>query len=232
MNIIVTGASRGIGYDTVLEFSKNNKNKIIAISRDMARLEELKQRCNENYGNEIHVISHDITDDQNKLKNELKDYENIDILINNAGLLINKPFLDLSIEDWQETFNVNLFGVVKIIQCVFDKIVKSKYAHIVNIGSMGGISIAQKFEGLSAYSGSKSALANLTECLAEEFKDYKVSINCLCLGAVDTEMLRLAFPECKDSFQSVDIAKFICDFSFNYARLFNGKIIPVSSTTP
>ncbi|MFY7844734.1 SDR family oxidoreductase [Chryseobacterium gambrini] len=232
MNIIVTGTSRGIGYDTVLELSKNNNNKIIAISRDMAGLEGLKQKCYGNYGNEIHIISYDITDNQTKLKNELKYYESIDILINNAGLLINKPFLDLSIEEWQETFSVNLFGVVKIIQSIFDKMIKSEYAHIVNIGSMGGMSIAQKFAGLSAYSGSKSALTNLTECLAEEFKDYKISTNCLCLGAVDTEMLRIAFPECKDSFQSEDIAKFICDFSLKYAKLFNGKIIPVSFTTP
>ncbi|WPO84507.1 SDR family oxidoreductase [Chryseobacterium sp. JJR-5R] len=232
MNIIITGASRGIGYDTVLEFSKNNKNQIIAISRNISELEKLKQKCYEQYENSIHIIEYDITDDQAILKHKLEEYEKIDIVINNAGLLINKPFLDLSIEDWQETFNVNLFGAVKVIQTVFDKIIKSEYAHVVNIGSMGGISVAQKFAGLSAYSSSKAALGNLTECLAEEFKDHNVSINCICLGAVNTEMLRLAFPDCTDSFKSDDIAKFICDFSSNYAKLFNGKIIPISSSTP
>jgi short-subunit dehydrogenase len=96
MNIIVTGASKGIGFDTVLEFSKSNENRIIALSRDLAKLTELQKQCLDQNNAKIHIVSCDIADiKKSNLQQTLEDFENIDILINNAGLLIKKPFLEL-----------------------------------------------------------------------------------------------------------------------------------------
>ena len=97
---------------------------------------------------------------------------------------------------------------------------------------MGGFQGSTKFAGLSAYSSSKSALSGLTECLAEELKDRNIAVNCLALGAVQTEMLGKAFPGYKAPLSAAKMAEFICEFALTGQLFFNGKIIPVSSTTP
>jgi NAD(P)-dependent dehydrogenase (short-subunit alcohol dehydrogenase family) len=109
---------------------------------------------------------------------------------------------------------------------------KKNKAHIVNISSMGGFQGTSKFPGLSAYSSSKAALSGLTECLAEELKDKNIAVNCLAIGAVQTEMLAKAFPGYKAPLSAKQMAEFICNFSLTGHLYFNGKIIPVSSTTP
>ena len=89
-----------------------------------------------------------------------------------------------------------------------------------------------KFAGLSAYSSSKGAISILSECLAEELKEYNIRVNCLALGAINTEMLKSAFPGFNASHQPTEIAGFIVDFATKHANFFNGKTIPVSSSTP
>jgi short-subunit dehydrogenase len=233
MNIIVTGASKGIGFDTVLEFSKNNENKIIALARDITKLTELQNLCFEQNKTKIHIVSCDITNiAQSTLQQTLESFDNIDILINNAGLLINKPFLDLEKSEWQSMFEVNIFGIVELIKLVFPKLKTSKNPHIVNIGSIGGLQNTKKFAGLSAYTSSKASLSNLTECIAEEFLEYQIICNCLCLGAVNTEMLKQAFPNYKAQINSNEIATYICDFALNANKFINGKSIPISISIP
>ena len=97
---------------------------------------------------------------------------------------------------------------------------------------MGGFQGSSKFPCLSLYSSSKAALANLSECWAEELKEFGVKSNCLALGAVDTEMLQEAFPGYKASISSSEIAPSIVDFALNYSRVMNGKVIPLSENTP
>ncbi|MGX5687210.1 SDR family oxidoreductase [Chryseobacterium cucumeris] len=235
MNIIITGASSGIGYDMVLEFSKNKENQIIAISRDINKLNNLKKKCNIEYNNQIKIIQYDITTpptENRELLDVLESIDFVDIFINNAGKLINKKFVDLTQEDWITTFNTNFFAPVHLIKLLHSKLKNSKSAHIVNVSSMGGIERTQKFSGLSSYSSSKAALVNLTECLAEEFKHDNIHCNCLSLGSVDTQMFRTAFPSFQASVSSKEIAKFICSFSQDYRNLFNGKMIPIAISTP
>lgn len=235
MNIIVTGASRGIGYDVVLEFSKNRDNRIIAIARDYDKLIELQKKCFENYQNRIEIVKFDITTDvihNNDLLNVLKKIETVDTFINNAGILINKKFEDLSQEDWSLTFATNVFGPVNLIKLIYPKLKNSGFAHIVNISSIGGLERSKKFSGLSAYSASKAALVNLTECMAEEFLVDNIFCNCLSLGAISTEMFKEAFPSYNAEISSAEISKFICDFSKNYRKFFNGKVIPIAVSTP
>ena len=108
----------------------------------------------------------------------------------------------------------------------------SQQKHIVNISSMGGVNGTSKFAGLSAYSSSKGALSTLTECLAEELKPENIRVNALAIGAVDTMMLREAFPGYKADVTASEMAKHIISFSTAQPLLYNGKVIQVSNSTP
>ena len=97
---------------------------------------------------------------------------------------------------------------------------------------MGGFQGSSKFPGLSAYSASKAALGNLTECLAEEFKEMGIAVNALALGAVKTEMLEEAFPGYVPPVNAQEMAGFMANFATSGHHFFNGKILPVSVSTP
>lgn len=236
MNIVVTGASRGLGYEVVKLLSADSKNTIFAVARNAQKLELLKEECSQlNPSSKIFPISCDLnTPDEIPLmiSKITKHVESINVLINNAGTLVNKPFSEISAKDLEKVFNVNVFSVVALIQNVLPIIDKTQKAHIVNIGSMGGFQGSAKFAGLSAYSSSKAALACLTECLAEEFKEKNIAFNCLALGAAQTEMLNEAFPGYKAPVNAKEMATYIADFTLNAHHFINGKIIPVSLSTP
>ena len=164
------------------------------------------------------------------IKLVIEELKKIDILINNAGTLINKSFNETSFEDFQSVYNVNVFGVAELIRQLIPYF--NKKSHVINISSIGGIGGSSKFSGLSAYSSSKGALNILTEMLAEEYKDKNISFNTLALGAVQTEMLEEAFPGYKANISPFEMANFIYKFSLEGNNFFNGKIIPVSTTNP
>ncbi len=231
MNIIVTGASKGIGYELCKKFSEINEvEKIIAIARDEEKLESLQL-----LSDKIKILPYDITNlikvgfNTFLLKLEL---DKVDILINNAGTLINKDFCNTSDKEIAKIFDTNYFAPAKLTNVLLPLMRRSENAHIVNISSMGGFQGSKKFQGLSHYSASKAAIATLTECLAEELKDSTVKINCLALGAVQTEMLSSAFPCYEAPVNAAQMAEFIVDFAINGSRFFNGKIIPVSLSSP
>jgi NAD(P)-dependent dehydrogenase (short-subunit alcohol dehydrogenase family) len=155
-----------------------------------------------------------------------------DILINNAGILVNKPFLELSPDETMKMFSTNLMVPAKLIRQLYKHMGGATPTHVVNIGSMGAVQGSVKFPGLSLYSASKGALAVLTECLAVEFADKNIFVNYLAIGAVQTEMLSQAFPGYKAPVSAEEIADFIAEFARNGYRYFNGKILPVSLSTP
>ncbi|MES2140092.1 MAG: SDR family oxidoreductase [Bacteroidota bacterium] len=236
MNIIVTGASRGIGYELVKLLSTDSKNTVIAVSRNASKLDLLKDEClSQNFSANVMPIVCDLSDKNaiEGLVSELrKKVGSVNILINNAGALVNKPFESISTADLEYVYNVNVFSVVRLIQGIFPLLDLEQRSHIVNISSMGGFQGSAKFAGLSAYSSSKAALACLTECLAEEFKDKNIAFNCLALGATQTEMLNEAFPGYIAPLTADKMAAFIADFSLKAHQYMNGKIIPVSLSTP
>ncbi len=227
-HILVTGASRGIGYETAKYLAGNNCT-VTAIARSEERLNELNKTNPEN----IYPLVMDITNvnagstinDHLALVNK-----KIDGLINNAGLLINKPFHELSREDWYRQMEVNLFAPVFLIKELFNSF--NKGAHIVNIGSMGGFQTSSKFPGLTGYSVAKGALSILTECVSTEYAEHNISCNCLCLGAVQTEMLNKAFPGIKAPVSPSEMGKYIGNFTLEEHRFYNGKILPVSLMDP
>lgn len=229
MNIVVTGTSSGIGFELVKSFALQNHN-VLAVSRSKKKLLELKQ-----FSERIQVLAIDINKvNKNVISTSLSvmKVKHIDVLINNAGVLVNKPFTELTESDWLKTYNTNVFGVANMIKCCIPYLMKSQIRHIVNISSMGGVGGSIKFPGLAAYSSSKGAVTILTECLAEEFKNYAIKVNALALGAVQTPMLRKAFPELATVQTPESIVPFISWFALDAYKWCNGKIIQVSDSTP
>src|SRR5690554_3286654 len=234
MNIIITGASSGVGFEAVLELILNSNNKVIAIARTANKLKtlfDIAKGLNPDctlYSTQFDVV-HD--DYESGLVPFLKErLGTVDILINNAGALINKPFMELNQIDFAEMLQSNLLGHVKMIQQLVP--LMNENSHIVNIGSMGGYQGSAKFSGLSAYSASKGALHVLTECLASELSEQKINVNCLALGSAQTEMLEKAFPDFQSPVAAFEMGKYIAQFALTGHKFFNGKIIPVAHNTP
>lgn len=235
MNCIVTGASRGIGYELVKLLSAEG-HRVAAVARSADKLEQLRQDCiTANPSATVIPLPCDLDDEAavNKLPKQIATYfESTDLLINNAGAIVNKPFLEITAAEFQRVYNVNVFAVARLIQHLLPLMSVKTRSHVVNISSMGGFQGSAKFAGLSAYSSSKAALVCLTECLAEEFKDRNISFNCLALGAAQTEMLESAFPGYKAPVSAKEMAQFIANFAMQAQSFMNGKVLPVSISTP
>jgi len=224
-NIIITGTSRGIGFELVRLFTEADHN-VLALSRNAEPVTSLKL-------DPCQALACDITseEDRSQVVQYVKEnWERVDVLINNSGYLVNKPFAQLSQKDFRDSFEVNVFGAAALIQMLLPFLKKD--SHIVNISSMGGIQGSLKFPGLAAYSSSKAAIITLTEVLAEEFKETGPACNVLALGAVQTEMLEEAFPGYQAPITALEMANYIFDFSLNGHQFYNGKILQVSSSTP
>ena len=219
--VIVTGASRGIGRALVDRFLDLG-HEVWALSRNTDELNNIKG---------IHTVSIDLSEEQ-----QIVDWvqscgvDYFDAVINNAGMLINKPFAETTYADFEAVYRVNVFGAAQLIRHLLPLLTTD--SHILNISSMGGVNGTAKFPGLAAYSSSKGALGILTELLAEEFKDNGPRCNALALGAVQTEMLAEVFPAYKAPVSAPQMATYIADFSLNGHHLYNGKVLPISQSTP
>lgn len=224
--IVVVGASRGIGQSIVELFAKNSSNKIIALARNIEKMKA-------NFGglSNVESFAFDLASStvREDAENIFSNLGSIDILINNAGYLVNKPFPELTHEDISTSYQINVIGVMQTVQAALPKMDQT---HIVNISSMGGFQGSVKFPGLAAYSTSKAAICSFTELFSEEYKDTNIAMNCLCLGAAQTEMLEAAFPGYEAPVSAEKMAEYIVDFASNAQQWIKGKIIPVSLSTP
>jgi NAD(P)-dependent dehydrogenase (short-subunit alcohol dehydrogenase family) len=223
-NIIITGTSRGIGYELALQFA-NAGHHVLAISRKTAK----GLLANQN----ITCLSVDLSKENELIAVEnfiSQTWKQVDIIIHNAGSLINKPFAQTSQIDFENVYKVNVFGVANLNRICLPYMQKG--SHVVSISSMGGIQGSMKFAGLSAYSSSKGAVITLSELLAEEYKEQGIAFNVLALGAVNTEMLQEAFPGYEAPISATEMADYVFNFALTGNKYHNGKVIQVSSSTP
>ncbi len=224
-NVVITGTSRGIGFELAKQFA-NEGHQVLAISRNSKPLETVNHK-------NISVLSVDISkpEDLKKVTDFVKNnWKKVDILINNAGKLVNKPFTEISSEDFMEVYKVNVFAVAEITKLMIPFLQKG--SHVVTISSMGGIQGSMKFPGLAAYSSAKGAVITLSELLAEEYKEQQIAFNVLALGAVQTEMLEEAFPGYEAPLSAKEMADYLFNFALTGNKFYNGKVLQVSSSTP
>lgn len=233
--VLVTGASRGIGRDLTLKLLKDGCT-VLAISRSIDGLSSLEEKAR-SIGMETNLIIQEAdiskTEDLKKVFDTLETkFDYLNVLINNAGLLINKPISDLEIEDFDAIYGTNVKAPFILIKRSLDYLKKAPWSHVVNISSVGGVTGSTKFPGLSLYSSSKGALNILGEVLAEELTNDGVSVNNLALGAVQTEMLEAAFPGYEAPIDSESMANYIAHFALNNWKYINGKTISVNLSNP
>lgn len=223
-NIIITGTSRGIGYELALQFAAAG-HQVLAVSRKIPQ--GLLGNSN------ISCLSVDLSleEDLNKVADFIAStWKKVDVIIHNAGSLLNKPFGQITSEEFENVYKVNVFGVANLTRVCIPYLQKG--SHVLTISSMGGIQGSMKFPGLSAYSSSKGAVITLSELLAEEYKEQGIAFNVLALGAVQTEMLQEAFPGYEAPISAKEMADYIFNFALTGNKYYNGKVLQVSSTTP
>lgn len=231
MNIIVNGGTRGIGKEIVLILARKQGNRIFVTGRNKSALEQLAATAGS--GNIItYSLDMELFDSQESsfFKAVASYFQNVDILINTAGSLVSKDFIGFTPIEARQMIETNFLGPASVIRTLYSLMMKG--SHIVNITSMGGFQGSSKYRGLSYYSASKAALSCLSECLAEEFREAGIVVNCLALGSVQTEMLEEAFPGYKAPVTAREMAKLIVDFAVKGEKFFNGKIIPVAFSNP
>jgi len=224
-NVIITGTSRGIGFELVQLFA-NQGHRVLALSRNAKPINNL-------HIENVTSMSFDLgeTEDYKKVEDFIKtEWNQVDILINNAGTLLNKPFAETTMQDFEYVYKTNVFGVAEMTRITLPFMKQD--SHVVTISSMGGVQGSVKFPGLAAYSSSKGAVITLTELLAEEYKETGPQFNVLALGAVQTEMLKEAFPDYNVPTTALQMATYIKEFALTGNRLYNGKMLQVSNSTP
>jgi NAD(P)-dependent dehydrogenase (short-subunit alcohol dehydrogenase family) len=229
-NLLVTGASSGVGFETALHLSRAG-HRVIALARNSGKLADLKLKA----GNNLIPLSMDLNEgDFSPLADCLMENGMREIygVVHNAGMLINKSFGSITAKELHSVYATNVFAPFLLSEFLLPYLEKAQGAHIVHISSVGGVQGSVKFPGLSAYSSSKGALSLLTECLAAELSKQQIHVNCLALGAVQTEMLTQAFPGYKAPLQADEMGEFVAWFTLNGNRFFNGKILPVALSTP
>ena len=229
MNIVVNGGTRGIGKEIINFLAQDINNQIFVTGRNEKALNSLSVRYKNVKSFSLDMSLFDIQYEKFRVAVS-NHFERVDILINIAGLLISKDFLQTTNDEARLIMETNFFGPASLIRIL--KPIMSSGSHIVNISSMGGFQGSAKYKGLSYYSASKAALACLTECLATEFTEFGISVNCLALGAVQTEMLDEAFPGYKAPVDAKQMAEFISGFALTGHKFFNGKILPVALGNP
>ena len=223
-NIIITGTSRGIGYELALQFA-NAGHQVLAISRNTPQT--LMEHPN------VSCLSLDISVAEDLIQVEkfiAQTWKKVDVLLHNAGSLLHKPFDQISTEEFQSIYKVNVFAVAELTKICIPFMQKG--SHVVTISSMGGIQGSMKFAGLAAYSSSKGAVITLSEVLAEEYKERGIGFNVLALGAVNTELLQEAVPGYEAPISAKEMADYIFNFALTGNAYYNGKVLQVSSSTP
>lgn len=229
--ILISGGTSGIGRATVLHFLQHGW-QVVSWGRRDALIDTLKVES-EGLPGTLTAFTWDLASrDWDGFLQMLAaaSIHRVDALINNAGYLVKKPFLELTAADINASYTINSIAPFELIQKVVPMMPKDSF--ILNVSTMGGVQGSVKFPELSAYASSKSAVISLSELLAVELEPMGIYVNALALGGVDTEMLQAAFPGIQVNTQPEDVAKYIFSWVTEHGNLFNGKTLQLSSSTP
>jgi NADP-dependent 3-hydroxy acid dehydrogenase YdfG len=197
--VLITGASSGIGYSTAMALSKEGA-KIVAGARRIERLDELKKSV-ESQGGEIIIQKLDVTkldDCNNFAKIAIERYGNIDVLVNNAGIMPLSFFKNQKVDEWDRMVDVNIKGVFYCTSAVIPFMLNNKSGHIVNISSTAGRIV---FPAGSVYCATKHAITAFSEGLRQEFSQRSnIRVSCIEPGVVATELTNTITDSSLESF--------------------------------
>lgn len=186
--VFITGGSRGIGKAISEKFAKNGYDLIINYKENTNRAEEIKRNLEETYNINVMLVRADLSNEEaiNNMVDIIFDkYSKIDVLVNNAGVVIDKEFTERTVDDWKETLSVNLIAPFVLTKVIGKKMFEEKSGAIINISSTNGLNTY--YPSSVDYDASKSGLISLTYDSAVEFSPY-VRVNCIAPGWVNTEM--------------------------------------------
>lgn len=187
-NVLVTGGTRGIGEAISREFAKKGYDIIINYIRSNEKAKVLKEELERIYNIKVLPIQADIskeTEIKNMVDIAINKFGKIDVLVNNAGIVIDKEFEDRTVKDWRQTLDINLIAPFVLTKLVGKEMIKQKSGVIINISSTNGLNTY--YPTSVDYDASKSGLISLTYDSAVQFAPY-VRVNCIAPGWVNTEM--------------------------------------------
>ena len=187
-NVLVTGGTRGIGEAISREFAKKGYNLIINYVNSNEKAQNLKQELEKEYNIKVLPIQTDISNEisiKNMVDTAINEFGKIDVLVNNAGIVIDKEFEDKTVEEWKKTLDINLIAPFVLTKLVGKEMMKQKSGAIINISSTNGLNTY--YPTSVDYDASKSGLISLTYDSAVQFAPY-VRVNCVAPGWVNTEM--------------------------------------------
>ena len=227
---IITGAGRGIGRATARCFAREGA-QVVLFSRTHAALDETAAEIEGERNRALSIVG-DVSreEDVHVLFRRVMDtYGRVDILINCAGIVAVRPFVDMDVATWDHVLGVNLRGTFLCCLEAFRIMAAQQSGVIINLSSLSGVKGVEKFPGLSAYNVSKAGVAGLTEILAVEGKPYNIRVCAVSPGAVDTEMLRQAAPHLKAGMTPDDMAEILLFLAADSGRMLNGTNIEIFS---
>ena len=235
--VLVTGSSRGIGKATIIEFAKRGYNCVINYIKSDDEANALKEELEKEYSIKALSIKADVSN-ENEVKEMvskiISEFGHIDVLVNNAGIAIDKEFEDRTVEDWNKTLTTNLIGPFLVSKHIGEIMLKQESGKIINISSTNGIN--SFFPTSIDYDASKAAVINLTHNLAIQFAPY-INVNCVAPGWVNTEMNKKLPKELieeetekiykKRFAEPSEIGKVVCFLASDDASFINDEVIKV-----
>jgi NAD(P)-dependent dehydrogenase (short-subunit alcohol dehydrogenase family) len=227
---IITGAGRGVGKATARRFAREGA-RVVLFSRTPGPLDETAAGIAHEGGRVLSMVG-DVSREEDVralFRRAVDAYGRVDILVNCAGIVIVRPFVDMDAETWDRVIAVNLRGTFLCCLEAFRIMAAQQSGVIINLSSLSGVKGVEKFPGLSAYNVSKSGVAGLTEILAVEGRPYHIRVCAVSPGAVDTEMLRQAAPHLKAGMAPDDLAEILLFLAGDSGRMLSGSNIEIFS---
>ena len=235
--VLVTGSTRGIGKATILEFAKKGYDVVINYVKNDELAKTLKEEIESTYKVKALAIKADITSEvevDNMVKQIVNEFGHLDVLVNNAGIAIDKEFDDRTPEDWSKTLTTNLIGTFIVAKRVGEVMLNQKKGNIINVSSTNGIN--SFFPTSIDYDASKAGLINLTHNLAIQYAPF-INVNCVAPGWVNTEMNRELPKDLIDGeteriykkrfAEPSEIGKVICFLASEDAEFVNDEVIKI-----